>query len=53
MRSQSKDRRLVQNKTKKSDKGVADMTGGSGSSGISSSFNFAGSFNSNELIQNF
>eukprot|EP00347_Sterkiella_histriomuscorum_P003080 403365667 len=53
MRSQSKDRRLVQNKTKKSDKGVADMTGGSGSSGISSSFNFPGSFNSNELIQNF
>jgi len=29
------------------------MTGGSGSSGVSSSFNFAGSFNSNELIQSY
>lgn len=40
-------------KTKKSEKAVADMSGGSGSSGVSSSFNFAGSFNSNELIQNY
>ena len=43
---------MVANKPRKNEKGVADMTGGSGSSGVSSSFNFAGSFNSNELMQN-
>ena len=43
----------MQTKGKKNEKAVADMTGGSGSSGcVSSSFNFHGSFNSNELLQN-
>jgi hypothetical protein len=54
LRSQSKDRRMPPNKGRKNpDKGGTD--GGSGGSGInnSTSFNLAGSFNSNDLIQGF
>ncbi len=51
MRSHSKDRRAPPSKTKKNqaEKQIAETT----TTNTNSSFNFMGSFNTNELIQNF